>query len=99
MTVVAWWLTLFGVWPLAHPEHHTLSDLLTLTDLALHVIGVAVLASHAWRHRDRLMGQTIGCTFGAHRSCTGWGDATRRHGFGAQIPCACRCHAKVWMHR
>ena len=35
------WIGVFGVWPLAHPEHTTWSDPLTWADWMLHAMGVA----------------------------------------------------------
>lgn len=37
-----WWVTLFGIWPLAHPEHNTFGNPVTWIDLVLHVIGLSV---------------------------------------------------------
>jgi hypothetical protein len=95
VTALAWWLLLFGIWPIADPGHRSLEPMV-IADLCLHLGALAFLVAHYWPQRDRLLNRTIGCCVGAHRSCTGWGDASRRHGLGAQVPCSCRCHHDRW---
>lgn len=50
MIVVAGWLALFGVWPVADPGHSVGDGPLVAVDLLLHVYG-AVLAWRLLRHR------------------------------------------------
>lgn len=53
MTLVLLWLALFGVWPLAHPEHNTFSDPMTWLDLALHFGAAWLLIDRAIEDRAR----------------------------------------------
>lgn len=41
--VAAIWLTLFGVWPIAHPSHSTFANAFTWIDWCLHIMGFVVL--------------------------------------------------------
>jgi hypothetical protein len=50
----AWWLALFGVWPLAHPEHDTYTYLMTWVDLALHVVGIIIVIPRVYRWFERV---------------------------------------------
>lgn len=43
ITFVGWYLTIFGVWPLAHPEHTTYGSIMTWLDILLHCIGAAII--------------------------------------------------------
>ena len=43
MTLLLWWLMLFGVWPLADPGHNDFTSSLVLFDLALHFVAGGVL--------------------------------------------------------
>lgn len=46
------WPALFGVWPLAHPEHD--ASVLGATDIAVHVAASVELAWRRWEaHRAR----------------------------------------------
>ena len=47
LVVVAGWLVLFGVWPLADPKH-TGDTPASMLDLALHIAGVAFFVLRAW---------------------------------------------------
>ena len=82
MTVLAWWLFLFGVWPFYDPGHRDLNPLV-LADVGVHLLAAAYLVSRYWPQRHSLMDRTIGCLFGGHRSCT-------------VRTCSCRCHADRW---
>lgn len=37
MTLLLWWLLLFGIWPLADPGHSDMGSLLVWIDIAVHV--------------------------------------------------------------
>lgn len=47
------WLALFGIWPLAHPEHTTFGDPVTWLDLVLHLVGFSVVLPAYFRHLNK----------------------------------------------
>lgn len=49
MAVLAWWLFLFGIWPLSHPSHTTFTDPVTWIDLLLHLVGASFVIPQLWR--------------------------------------------------
>ena len=51
MTLLLWWLALFGVWPLADPGHNDLTSSLVLLDLALHFGAGGVLLNREINRR------------------------------------------------
>ena len=51
MTLLLWWLTLCGVWPLADPGHNDLTSSLVLLDLVLHGVGGGVLLNREINRR------------------------------------------------
>lgn len=42
INVIAWWVVVFGLWPLADPDHSGTS-LLTVVDIALHYAATVYL--------------------------------------------------------
>lgn len=45
MIAAAWWLFLFGLWPLLDPGHSGV-DLASRMDIAIHIVGAVVLYRH-----------------------------------------------------
>jgi hypothetical protein len=58
VSLLPWcWLALFGIWPLAHPDHNTFGALATWADLLLHLVGLSVVLPFAvgwFRRREAL---------------------------------------------
>lgn len=52
MTVLLWWLMLFGVWPFADPGHTNLWSMLVWLDLALHFTAGYVLLDRGLERRQ-----------------------------------------------
>lgn len=51
MTLLLWWLLLFGVWPLADPGHSDLSSALVWLDLGLHGTAAVLLLNREIERR------------------------------------------------
>lgn len=53
MTWIGVWLAMFGIWPLAHPDHDG-TTLMSGVDLVLHFVGLVIFlrAVREWARRD-----------------------------------------------
>lgn len=51
MIYLAWWIFLFGVYPLAEPPHHGTSAL-TILDFVLHFVAGVIVVRHAFAYGE-----------------------------------------------